>query len=219
MSIMDDRPSWLAPLDDPRNEEILGAAFDVFAERGIQGATMLEIATRAKVSKETLYARFDSKEGLFYALLAWGSRQSALDPDHWTGDTLEDPVAALRDYAAQCLIKMMQPEALIAYRIVVNEAPRAPEVARVFDEFTCGAGLVIQGRIAEALNARGLADIPDAEEFSNDFIGLLRGNVLHEAQLGLRPRPSEIELTAYAHRVVDRLLRAYAPAARTRAAA
>ena len=43
------RPDWLAPLSDPRNETILSAAFDVFAEKGIHGATMLEIATRAKV--------------------------------------------------------------------------------------------------------------------------------------------------------------------------
>src|SRR6202008_4019570 len=48
------RPSWRAPLDDPRDEEILSAAFDVFCEKGFHGATMLDVATQARASKETL---------------------------------------------------------------------------------------------------------------------------------------------------------------------
>ena len=77
MPLIDEsRPAWLRPLSDERNEAILSAAFDIFQEKGLHGATMLEIAKLAKVSKETLYARFDSKEGLFYALLAWGSARS-----------------------------------------------------------------------------------------------------------------------------------------------
>jgi AcrR family transcriptional regulator len=66
-------PEWLPALTDPRDEEILGAAFCTFTELGFHGATMLEIAKRARASKTTLYERFRDKEGLFQALLEWGA--------------------------------------------------------------------------------------------------------------------------------------------------
>jgi AcrR family transcriptional regulator len=219
MSMLTDRPAWLTPLNDPRNEEILSAAFDVFAEKGIEGATMLEIATRAKVSKETLYARFDSKEGLFYALLAWGSRQSALDPEAWAPNWEADPAAQLRSYAAACLIKMMQPESIDVQRMVIGAAGRQRDVAAVFDEVTCRASAAIVGKLAEALAAHGDVEIDDPVAFGNDFIGLLRGNIHNDALLGVGARLSEAALTAHAHRAMDRLLKAYAPTPRLRAAA
>lgn len=212
MSLIDEhRPAWLAPLGDPRNEAIISAAFDVFQEKGLHGATMLEIATAAKVSKETLYARFDSKEGLFYALLAWGCGKSGIDPDAFDDAMLADPAAALHRYAEECLAKMMQPEAIEVHRIVVGEARRMPEVARVFDEFTCQAGAVILGRIVRALNARGITRIDDAEAFGDAFIGLLRGNLHHHVTIGVRPAPSGAEVRAQAGRAVDWLLRMFGP--------
>ena len=52
-----------------RRREILRVAFTVFAENGYSGATMLDIARRARASKETLYAWFQNKEKLFETLL------------------------------------------------------------------------------------------------------------------------------------------------------
>lgn len=210
MSLADPRPDWLAPLSDARNEAILSAAFDVFQDKGLHGATMLEIATAAKVSKETLYARFDSKEGLFYALLAWGSHKSALDPDSFDLDAFETPVAALETYAVECLRKIMHPESVAVHRIVVGESQRMPEVARVFDEFTCQQGQVIMTRLARALDAAGAARIDDVDAFSEAFLGLLRGNLHHHVTIGVRPPPDDAEVEAYARRAVGWLLKAFA---------
>src|SRR5258708_13688660 len=60
------------PIDDlpPRQRAILGAAFDVLMEQGYAGASTLEIATRAKVSKRELYAEFGNKAGILEALIA-----------------------------------------------------------------------------------------------------------------------------------------------------
>jgi AcrR family transcriptional regulator len=43
---------------------VLTAAFAVFCKRGFSGASMLEIATRARVSKRDLYALFDNKHAV-----------------------------------------------------------------------------------------------------------------------------------------------------------
>jgi AcrR family transcriptional regulator len=48
-----------------REREMLAVATRVFAERGYHGASMDEIAERARISKPMLYAYFESKEGLF----------------------------------------------------------------------------------------------------------------------------------------------------------
>jgi AcrR family transcriptional regulator len=208
------RPDWLAPLSDPRNETILSAAFDVFTEKGVHGATMLEIATRAKVSKETLYARFDSKEGLFYALLAWGALKSGVDADSYDDARLADPRKALDDYAADCLVKMMKPEAIAVYRIAIGEAERMPEVARVFDEFTCKAGRPITSRIGTALAQAAVLEIEDIQEFNDSFIGLLRGNLHYDVAIGVAPHPGDEVVAEHARRAMARLVRAYAAARR-----
>src|SRR4051812_24622914 len=65
-------PAPAAALDDmpPRRRAILSAAFLVLMEQGYAGASTLEIATRAKVSKRELYAEFGSKRGILEALIA-----------------------------------------------------------------------------------------------------------------------------------------------------
>ncbi|MGE0324946.1 MAG: TetR/AcrR family transcriptional regulator [Polyangiaceae bacterium] len=57
-----------------RREQILEAAERVFLERGLSGATMEEVASRAELSKGTLYLYFKSKDELY---LATANRQLA----------------------------------------------------------------------------------------------------------------------------------------------
>jgi AcrR family transcriptional regulator len=52
-----------------RREAILGAALEVFAEKGFEGATLGAVAERAGVSKALIYEHFDSKSELTRALL------------------------------------------------------------------------------------------------------------------------------------------------------
>lgn len=53
-----------------KREHILACARDVFATRGVVGATMQDIAVAAGVSKGALYLLFASKEELYYQLVA-----------------------------------------------------------------------------------------------------------------------------------------------------
>lgn len=56
-----------------RREEIISAAEGVFFEKGLQIATMDEIAERAELGKSTLYLYYKSKEDLYLAVLLRGS--------------------------------------------------------------------------------------------------------------------------------------------------
>lgn len=50
-------------------EEILAVATEEFAERGLSGARVDAIAERTRTSKRMIYYHFDSKEGLYEAVL------------------------------------------------------------------------------------------------------------------------------------------------------
>lgn len=50
-------------------ESILGAALDVFSEKGFQDAQISEIALRAQVAVGTLYSLFENKENLYKQVL------------------------------------------------------------------------------------------------------------------------------------------------------
>lgn len=63
---------------------IRDAALEVFLEGGFAAATMEAVAQRAQVSKGTLYARYDSKERLFCAVIddeisRWSDRAGERD--------------------------------------------------------------------------------------------------------------------------------------------
>src|SRR5260370_35338045 len=58
-------------MSNPR-ERILSIALQVFAERGFEGATTVEIARRAQVSQPLVHYHFDSKEELWRAAVDHG---------------------------------------------------------------------------------------------------------------------------------------------------
>ena len=62
-------PALSQPRSKRKRLAILEAATAAFLESGYGAATMDEIATRAKVSKQTIYHHFGSKDVLFAAIV------------------------------------------------------------------------------------------------------------------------------------------------------
>ena len=57
---------------EARPAELMAAALDLFVERGFAATKLDDVATRAGVSKGTLYLYFASKEELFKAVIQQG---------------------------------------------------------------------------------------------------------------------------------------------------
>jgi AcrR family transcriptional regulator len=64
--------SEIKPLESGTRERLLETASHLFAEKGYASTSVREIVARAGVSKPVLYYHFQSKEGLYYAILEWG---------------------------------------------------------------------------------------------------------------------------------------------------
>lgn len=58
---------------EQRRDEIINAARDVFFEKGLQVATMDEIAEKAELGKSTLYLYYKSKEDLYLSVMMQGT--------------------------------------------------------------------------------------------------------------------------------------------------
>jgi len=93
-------------VSDPR-QRLLEAGLKQFANRGYAGTSVQDITEDAKVTKPTLYYYFQSKEGLFQALveLAMDERlrlmREAAKPGLATVDQLVAVIAAVTDFASR----------------------------------------------------------------------------------------------------------------------
>jgi AcrR family transcriptional regulator len=80
---------------------LLEAAESVLEKRGIQGASVPEIAQRAGVSPASIYRRFGDKDGLLREVFerffeqAIQANEQALDPSHWRATSLDKAVCIL----------------------------------------------------------------------------------------------------------------------------
>ncbi|HXP95491.1 MAG TPA: TetR/AcrR family transcriptional regulator [Telmatospirillum sp.] len=196
---------------DPREEEILRAAFAEFTERGFHGATMLAVAGRARASKATLYGRFGNKEGLFQALLEWGCRQTMADLRSIVDDVGRDPREALADCAVRLLVSMSSPGALALLRIAIAEGGRQPEIGLIFSRLTREPIVALIRQLVERMMRAQIIVADDPSEFGRSFIGILRGDLFYQALLGTVPPPATEDLERLARQAVARLLRAFAP--------
>jgi TetR/AcrR family transcriptional repressor of mexJK operon len=197
-----------------KREAILEAALEVFLESGYAAANMDVLAARAGVSKATIYAYFKGKDELFGELIR-GRCESCFGPIVAPEVQVQDEAAvkaALRQLALNFWAMVTTPEALGAYRIVVAEAPRFPEVGQAFYQTGPAKGLeALRGFFAD-LDHRGLLAVPNARLAAEFFVGLLRSDLYLKRLLGLDDGGRSVE--AMVDAAVELLYRAYAPPAK-----
>lgn len=113
-------------------ERILSSALEVFAERGLYGATMTQIAERAGLTGGALYRYFPNKDEVFRAVVDSRSTAfSALDMVRGLIPELE-PRAAL-NFIAQGMFAFFLSEKDFM-RMVVAESVKDPAKSRPFFE-------------------------------------------------------------------------------------
>ncbi|MDR0807691.1 MAG: TetR/AcrR family transcriptional regulator [Gemmobacter sp.] len=189
-----------------KSRRILSAALSVFAETGYSGASMDEIAQRAKVSKPTLYQYFGSKEQLFGAILSQ-ERDEMLDAfAHPTGRGM---VADLHAFAWHYADTVLRPELLSLARLIIGEAQRFPEIGRAYQ--ASGPDRVLAGVMAhlETQRTAGRLVFDDAELAAEDLWGLIlsapRNRALHIPDA----LPGRAELARHVTNGLRVFLRAY----------
>jgi TetR/AcrR family transcriptional regulator, mexJK operon transcriptional repressor len=114
--------------------ELLAAAREVFLEFGFGGATMQEVAKRARISKASLYREHESKDELFAAVVTdWAAQgRGAMRPHLDRLFAADDVRGALLELAATLQAAVLAPDVVRMRRLVAAESDRFPEAAAAY---------------------------------------------------------------------------------------
>lgn len=196
-------------------ERVLKAAFAVFRKRGFSGASTLEIATRAKVSKRDLYALFGSKQAMLAACIKERAARMRLPLE------LKAPVptnnagaaATLAEFGTSVLRVACHPDVLTVHRLAIAELDRAPQIARTLDRNGREANHAALADWLASAQAQGLIGAGDPAAMAAQFLAVLwGGGLLIQLLLRVREPPSEEEIKSRAQASTRALLTLYAPA-------
>lgn len=189
-------------------EQILAAAGQLFREHGYAMTSMDAVARDADVSKATLYVYFAGKRELFAAVIAEeGDRHSrSLIAG---ADGLEDIRAKLLRFGRAIQELLMAPDTVSSYRMVVGEAGRYPELGQEY--YRNGAARLLsrlEQFFAGAMES-GKLRTADPRRAAEQFIGLVRGDLMLCALLGVTDRVTASQKESVVRAGVDTFYRAY----------
>jgi len=190
----------------PARARILDAAFAAFSAQGYAQTSMLEIATRAKVSKRELYALVGNKHDMLVACIAEraGRMRSAADkPEPRDRESL---AAALVAFGERLLREVTDPIVVGVFRLAITEAERAPEIAQALDSIGRAAARDELAAMLAKAQAHGLLQGPPAE-LARQFLVLLWGELMMNLLLRLVETPTSEEVGERARDAASTFLR------------
>ena len=114
--------------------ELLDVAREVFLEFDYAGTTMQEIATRARISKTSLYREHPSKDALFSAVVKdWAEHgRDAMRPYLDRLLAADNLQCAFVEFAATLQAAVLDPDVVRMRRLVAAESERFPETAATY---------------------------------------------------------------------------------------
>ncbi len=196
------------PKDESKRKAILKAAMSLFMSEGVTRTTMDAIASKASVSKITVYNHFGNKDELFLTVVR-EKCDGHVGQHIFEGLTGERPETELLKIA-QCFISMIQAEdSLALYRVILAEAKDNSEINTLFYEQ--GPQKLIErfGDYLELVEKNDRYSFKDRRKASYQFFSLFKGELHIQSLLNIGPPPGQNELDQLARDSVDFFLKAY----------
>ena len=180
-----------------KRNAMLDAGIAELAEQGLAGASMESIATRAEVSKRTLYKHFPSKEAVFEAvLLLLIERVAPLGKLHF--DKKRNFAEQLQEIAGQEMQLICDPDFIRLSRVLMVECMRSEQRSRTlmaqFGEKEHG----LFGWFSEAGKAGKLGKL-DPRATADTFVAMLKSSTYWHSVIAWQPPPDK----AMQKRVID----------------
>ncbi len=197
---MTDDPRKFRRRKTDRPGEIVGAALEVFAEKGFAAARLDDIAARAGVSKGALYLYFETKEDLFLAVA-----QTAIAPNLGAivaaAGAFEGAFADLaRTILPRTASVIGQGRVPAVVRMVIGESRAFPQLARIWhDDVVAPVIDALSGLIGRA-QARGEVRPGDPRFFAFSLMApVLMGALFQEVFSEAGAEPIELPALAAQH--------------------
>jgi AcrR family transcriptional regulator len=194
---------------DQRRDHIMNVAREVFLEHGYTATSMSAIAARLGGSKGTLYNYFKSKEELFEAQVRDMCGTVADHIETHAGDA--PPAETLTFVGREYLQHLFSERSVKMFRILVAEAQRSPELARLFYEVGPARGRRGLEVYFKSAMARGELDVPDCGLAATQFLSLCKGSTHLQFLLNLIPVPTPEEFRVQVGHAVRAFMILYGP--------
>ncbi|NKB55606.1 MAG: TetR family transcriptional regulator [Alphaproteobacteria bacterium] len=196
-------------MNDPqrisRRNEILDIATGTLSEKGYRGTSMLEVARRASASKETLYAWFGDKQGLFEAVI----RRNAQSVQTVFAAQLENEAAiepTLVAFGSALLELLLDDHAIAINRAAISEVNMGSGLAQILSAAGREETLPHFILFLERHQQSGKLRPADPAQAAEEYLGLLMGDLQIRRLLGLIPMPKKKEIRQRAKRASARFL-------------
>ena len=186
-------------------ERILDAAFAAFMESGYAAASMLEIATRARVSKRELYTLVGDKQEMLIACISRRAKRFDVGAELPVLRDRETLAQVLVSFGTKLVREASDPTVIAVFRLAISEVIHAPEVARALDSIARERSRGALRKIMARAQASGLLTGRPAE-LAKQFAGLLWRDLQVSLLLGVAERPNPREIAERARDAAAALL-------------
>ena len=155
-------------------ERLLGGAYELFAQRGVQAVGVDAIIERSGVARQTMYRHFASKQELVLAFLERRDRV-------WTKDWLQAEVQRRASQPREQLLTIFDVfdewfrtpsfEGCSFINVMLEHPDAAHPVHRAAAAYLAGIRHFLEGLARQA-------GIPDAESFAREWHILMKGSIV-----------------------------------------
>ena len=203
-----------SPLSTPQpasssiRERVLMAAFTLFREHGFSSTSMLDIVTRARVSKRDLYALFKNKHAVLAACIGEHAQQMRrpLEGANPVPETRDALAALLVKFGVSILQTICHPNALTVFRLAIAESDRVPEIGRTLEGSGRDANQKVLIELIKKGQSRGLIISGDPAVLASHYIAVLGADLLIRLLMRVREAPTEREIEARARAATEILI-------------
>jgi TetR/AcrR family transcriptional regulator, mexJK operon transcriptional repressor len=189
---------------------IICAARDAFLEKGYDGVSMDEVASRAGVAKQTVYARYASKDALFLAVAEslQGRMLSAVSA------TAPWPIRdRLEQIARELLDLVLDPSTLSLSRIALGASYRFPTLGHSIYGARINELHAVLADIFEQSAKDGYLAVDNPTVAAEQFLALVRGELHLHCLYDPSFRPSRVMIERQIDAGIDCFMARYGAAA------
>lgn len=164
------------PANEALGQTIVDAAYDLFVELGFQATTLDKVAQRAKISKLSIYRRFENKEALFSAAIAARCHQFAPQAlIEGLDGSAEDQLMAV---GSSLLRTLLRPDVRGVEAMVMADKTNPRSLGKLHYEAAPAHVLTQIEALLRQLHAKKLLNVADPVQSARLFAALFKGSDL-----------------------------------------
>jgi AcrR family transcriptional regulator len=179
-------------------DRILAAAFACIKENGYSGASTLDIANRARVSKRDLYALFPKKDDMLLACIAERATAISASLELPEPRDIRSLAAVLEEFGFRVLKAVTRGDVVTAFRFAIARSGDLPQIANSLDRQGRLASRKQFSKVLDQAVANGLLAPGEIDRMTRTFFGLLWADLQVGLLLGVAKAPSEDDMRSLA---------------------